>query len=297
MMTPRTITAELLDDARATIGEGPVWDDRSQRLLWVDVAAGLVHWLDPATGQRKSLEVGQPVGAVGLCADGGLVAAVRDGFALFAPGGGTMSRLLPVERSLAGNRMNDGKCDRRGRFWAGTMAIDHTPNAGTLYRLERTNGHDAVSAIFSGITVANGLDWCPDNRLMYYIDSPTQRIDVFDFDEESGTLANRRVFAEIAAADGLPDGMTVDAEGHVWVALFRGAKVRRYRPDARIDLEVHVPVTLVTSCAFGGPDARDLYITTARHRLTPAEAAEQTTAGGVFVCRPGPAGRLPFRYG
>jgi sugar lactone lactonase YvrE len=296
-MTSKTTTAELLDDARATIGEGPVWDDRSQRLLWVDIPAGRVHRLDPTTGKRSSLEVGQPVGAVGLGADGGLVAAVRDGFALFPPSSGRISRLLPVERSRSGNRMNDGKCDRRGRFWAGTMATDHTPASGTLYRLERTKGDYAVSAIFSGITVANGLDWSPDDKLMYYIDSPTQRIDVFDFDEDSGALAKRRVFAEIAAADGMPDGMTVDAEGHVWVALFHGAKVRRYRPDGAIDLEVKVPVTLVTSCAFGGPHAEDLYITTARHRLTPAEAAEQTTAGGVFVCRPGPAGRLPFRFG
>jgi sugar lactone lactonase YvrE len=296
-MTRRKITAQLLVDARATIGEGPVWDDRSQRLLWVDIPAGLVHWLDPTTGKNSSLEVGQPVGAVGLGADGGLVAALKDGFALFAPGSSSMSRLLPVERSLTGNRMNDGKCDRRGRFWAGTMAVDHAPGAGTLYRLERANGDYDVSAMIGGITVANGLDWSPDNRLMYYIDSPTQRIDVFDFDEESGSLANRRVFAEIAAADGMPDGMTVDAEGHVWVALFRGAKVRRYRPNAEIDFEVTVPVTLVTSCAFGGPHTEDLYITTARHRLTPEEAAEQTTAGGVFVCRPGPAGRLPFRFG
>ena len=217
-MTSRTIMAELLDDARATIGEGPVWDDRSRRLLWVDIPAGLVHRLDPTTGESSSLEVGQPVGAVGLGADGGLVAAVKDGFGFFAPGSATMSRLLPVERSLTGNRMNDGKCYSRGRFWAGTMAVDHTLEAGTLYRLERTNGDDAVTAIFSGITVANGLDWSPDNRLMYYIDSPTQRIDVFDFDEESGALVNRRAFVEIPVADGMPDGMTVDAEGHLWVA-------------------------------------------------------------------------------
>jgi sugar lactone lactonase YvrE len=207
-MTPRKITAELLVDARATIGEGPVWDDRSQRLLWVDISAGRVHWLDPTTGKQVSLEVGQPVGAVGLAADGGLVAALRDGFALFPQGRSTISQLLPVERSLTGNRMNDGKCDHRGRFWAGTMATDHTPAAGTLYRLERTNGDYAVSAIFAGITVANGLDWSPDNRLMYHIDSPTQRIDVFDFDEDSGALANRRVFAEIAAADGMPKAMS-----------------------------------------------------------------------------------------
>jgi sugar lactone lactonase YvrE len=296
-MTARTVTAELLVDARATIGEGPVWDDRSERLLWVDIAAGLVHRLDPSTGQSSTLDVGQPVGSVAPAEDGGLVAAVRDGFALFAPGSGIMSRLLPVERALTANRMNDGKCDSWGRFWAGTMAVGHTPGAGTLYRLEKTAGDYTVEPMLSGITVANGLDWSPDNRLMYYIDSATQRIDVFDFDEERGSLTNRRVFAAIAAADGLPDGMTVDAEGHVWVALFRGAKVRRYRPDGEIDLEVKVPVTLVTSCAFGGAHGQDLFITTARHRLTPAEAAEQTTAGGVFICRPGPTGRPPYRFG
>jgi sugar lactone lactonase YvrE len=131
--------------------------------------------------------------------DGGLITALRDGFALFAPGNRITSRLLPVERSLTANRMNDGKCDSWGRFWAGTMAADHSPAAGTLYRLEKTGGDYAVESMLTGITVANGLDWSPDNRLMYYIDSATQRIDVFDFDEERGSLANRRVFVAIAA--------------------------------------------------------------------------------------------------
>jgi len=295
-MRPRLISAELLSDARAMLGEGPVWDERSSRLLWLDIPEGVIHRLDPRTGATHATHVGQQVGAVAPCADGGLIAAVRDGFGLFAPGSDVMEPIAQVEKELSLNRKNDGKCDCRGRFWAGTMAIDHAPRAGKLYCLTRANGKYRVSEALDSITVANGLDWSLDNRLMYYIDSATQRIDVFDFDAESGSISNRRVFAAIAAADGLPDGMTVDAEGHVWVALFRGGIVRRYTPKGEVDMEVAVPVTLVTSCAFGGSKLEDLYITTARHRLTPAQAAEQATAGGVFVCRPGARGRLPFVF-
>jgi sugar lactone lactonase YvrE len=295
-MTPGRLTAELTVDARAMIGEGPVWDQTRRRLLWVDIPNEVIHMHDPSTGASESKLTGQPVGSVGIRRDGGLVAALRDGFGMFSARSQGVDELIEVEKALTGNRMNDGKCDCRGRFWAGTMATNHTPQAGTLYRLERAGAGYAVSAEVAGITVANGIDWSPDNRLMYYIDSPTQRVDVFDFDAERGKLSNRRPLVEISPSEGLPDGMTVDAEGYLWVALFRGAKVRRYSPDGMADMEVRLPVTLVTSCAFGGPDLAELYITTARHRLTAAEAAEQATAGGLFVCRPGPVGRLPFRF-
>lgn len=296
LMPSAIITAELLSDARAVIGEGPVWDARERRLIWVDIAGGIIHKLDPRTGVTNDIDAGQPVGAVALCEEGGLIAAVKSGFGIVEPGSTTLREVLPIEESRTQNRMNDGKCDCHGRFWAGTLAIDHTPEMGTLYRLERVNGAFVAPAVLHDVTISNGLDWSPDNRLMYYIDSPTQRIDVFDFDAETGSLRNRREFVEISGADGLPDGMTVDADGCLWVALFRGGKVRRYTAAGRIDMEVKVPVTLVTSCAFGGPDLDELYVTTARHRLTPAEAAEQKTAGGVFVCRPGPTGRLPFLF-
>jgi sugar lactone lactonase YvrE len=290
------LTAELTVDARAMIGEGPVWDHGSRRLLWVDIPAGVVHRLDPATGASERILAGQPVGSVGIRREGGLVAALRDGFGLLAPGGQGVERLIEVEKDLAANRMNDGKCDCGGRFWAGTMATDHTPKAGALYCLRPAGPGHAVSREVDAITVANGLDWSPDDRLMYYIDSPTQRVDVFDFDPERGSLGNRRPLIQIAAADGLPDGMTVDAEGFLWVALFRSGKVRRYSPAGTPDMEIRLPVTLVTSCAFGGADLGDLYITTARHRLTPAESAAQAVAGGLFVCRPGPIGRPAFHF-
>lgn len=295
-MVFKTLTAELLADAHAMIGEGPVWDVRGQRLIWVDIAGCVIHRLDPRTGSDNAISVGQPDGAVAIAEDGALIAALMNGFAVVDPKSSNVREIVAIEKSRTQNRMNDGKCDCRGRFWAGTLAIDHTPKAGTLYRLEHANGAYAAAPTLSDITVSNGLDWSLDNRSMYYIDSPTQRIDIFDFDADTGTLRNRRVFVEIPKSDGLPDGMTVDADGHVWVALFRAGKLRRYTPDAEVDMEVNVPVTLVTSCAFGGAHFDELYITTARHRLTPAEASEQKTAGGVFLCRPGPCGRAPFLF-
>jgi sugar lactone lactonase YvrE len=296
MSLPRA-TAELLVDSRATIGEGPLWDVARQRLIWVDIPVGLIHHLDPLTGAAQRQSVGQPVGSVGLRSSGGLIAALQDGFGVIPDGESPATRVVEVEKATRANRMNDGKCDCRGRFWAGTMAIDHTPRAGTLYRLEYAGGEYRIGAEVGGITVANGLDWSLDNTLMYYIDTPTQRVDVFDFDDERGSLANRRPFIELSRSDGEPDGMTVDAEGCLWVALFRGGKVRRYAPDGKAVMDVDVPVSLVTSCAFGGANLDELYITTARHRLTPAQAVEQPTAGGVFVCRPGATGRPPFVFG
>jgi sugar lactone lactonase YvrE len=251
-----TITAELVQDARAEIGEGPVWDDRSGRLHWVDIRVGLVHRFSPGDGSDLVLDIGQPVGSVGLGAHGGLVMAVRDGFGLVPAAAERLETVIEVEKELVNNRMNDGRCDPAGRFWAGTMSASqvHEPGAGSLYRLEQVGTSLVPVRVFGGLTVANGIDWSPDGRRMYYIDSPTQRVDMFDFDMETGAVSNRRPFVDIPQADGLPDGMVVDAEGGVWVALFRAAKVRRYAPSGAIDLEVEVPVTLVTSAAFGGAD-------------------------------------------
>jgi sugar lactone lactonase YvrE len=279
------------------LGEGPVWDDRSGRLHWVDIPAGLVHRYSPDDGSDAVFDVGQPVGSLGLGADGGLVVALRDGFGLVPAGAKRVERVIRVEQTVAANRMNDGRCDPAGRFWAGTMSSEEEPGAGSLYRLAQVGDALVARRMLGGLTVANGIDWSVDGRLMYYIDSPTQRIDVFDFDAATGAISNRRVFAQIPKADGVPDGMVVDAEGGVWVALFGGGRLRRYTPAAQIVQEIEVPVTLVTSATFGGPDLRDLYITTARHCLAPEEAMAQPTAGGVFVCRPGPVGRPPFRFG
>lgn len=290
--------AELVQDARAEIGEGPIWDDRSGRLHWVDIRAGLVHRFSPSDASDAVLEVGQPVGSLGLGADGGLVLAIRDGFGLMAATAEHFEIVMHVEKERENNRMNDGRCDAAGRFWAGTMSSrhEHEPEAGSLYRLERVGASFVARRMLGGLTVANGIDWSPDNRLMYYIDSPTRRIDVFDFEPETGAISGRRCFVDIPEADGLPDGMVVDAEGGIWVALFGAGRLRRYSRAGAIDLEIEVPVTLVTSATFGGHDLGDLYITTAKHRLTPDQRDRQTHAGSLFRCRPGPYGKPPHRF-
>jgi sugar lactone lactonase YvrE len=173
------------------------------------------------------------------------------------------------------------------------MALDERPGAGALYRLS-VDG--TVERMLPEVSISNGIGWTGDNRRMYFIDSPTQRIDVFDFDVEAGTICNRRPFVSIPPGSGVPDGLTLDADDFVWVALWRGGAVHRYTPDGELDLIVRVPVTHPTSCAFGGPDLRDLYITTASIALSDGERARQGMAGDLFRCRPGPTGRVPYRF-
>jgi sugar lactone lactonase YvrE len=267
------------------LGEGPCWVDGS--LLWVDIPAGRVHRYDPADGSHGTAEVGQAVGAVVPRAGGGLVLAVRDGFARFDLDRGGLELIAAVEADKPGNRMNDGKCDRAGRFFAGTKADDDRPGAGALYRLE--NG--AVEQLIGGVTISNGIGWSPDERLMYYVDTPTGRIDVFDFDAVTGALANRRVFADIPGDCGQPDGLCVDAGGAVWAALWGGGAVHRYRADGGLDRVLRLPVSNVTCCAFGGADLDVLYITTAR--------TDEPNAGALFRCWPGVTGQPanPYRDG
>jgi sugar lactone lactonase YvrE len=183
--------------------------------------------------------------------------------------------------------MNDGKCDSTGRFWAGTMALDVRPGAGSLYRLGPKRD---VERMVTGVTISNGLGWSLDDRLMYYIDTPHRRVDVFDFDSPAGAIANRRPFVTIEGP-GWPDGMAVDAEGGLWIAIWGGGKVLHYLSDGTLAGGVEVPVSQVSSCGFGGPELRDLYITTAWQNLSPERRAAEPLAGGLFRHRPGVAGQ------
>ena len=280
--------------SRAIIGEGPVWDDRSQRLVFVDILDKAIHLYDPANGAHEKVDAGQAIGAVGVREAGGLILALERGFAILDPiSGGVPSMLAEVEADNVTTRFNDGRCDASGRFWAGTMAYDEEAGKGTLYKL---NPDHSVERVLSGVSVSNGLDWSSDNRTMYYIDSPTHAIDVFAFDLESGRLSERRRFVEIPTEAGLPDGMVVDQEDFIWVALWGGRSVRRYSPKGTLDRTVYLPVSQVTSCAFGGPDWADLYITSASLNLTAADLATEPLAGSLFRCRPGVRGRPSHRY-
>ena len=288
------MSAELVLDARAELGEGPQWDEAGQRLVWVDIMAGRVHLFRPDTGACRTVEVGRPTGAAALSARGGLVLAVPEGFIRLDLDTGALVPLAALPVPSPDIRMNDGKCDRAGRFWAGTMALDERTGAGALYRLDPSG---AVTVMVDGVTISNGLDWSLDERRMYYVDSGTRRIDVFDWDPKKGQISNRRPFVFFPVQAGIPDGLTVDADGGIWVALWGGGAVHRYRPDGHLDRVVLLPVTHPTSCAFGGTDLRDLYVTSAAVALGPDERARQPGAGGVFRVRPGVRGRLPNTFG
>ena len=287
------IAVELALPARAELGEGPRWDARSQTLYWVDILKGRVHAFTPATGACRSHRIGQPVGALAVREAGGLVLALRDGFATLDLDTGAVSWIARVEHDRATQRMNDGRCDAAGRFWAGTMAFDPRPGTGTLYRLDRDG---SVTPVLGDLTISNGLDWSPDGRSLYFVDSGTQRVDLFDFDPVAGTLANRRAFVQVPEAAGMPDGLVVDADGFVWVALWGGGALHRYATDGALAQVVTLPVSHPTSCAFGGPDLADLYVTSASVELTPAALARQPLAGGLFRLRPGVAGRAGHRF-
>jgi sugar lactone lactonase YvrE len=284
---------ELVLDARAELGEGPVWDDRRRRLVFVDIMHGHVHEFDPASGGDRVIEVGQPVGSVALAERGDWILAARDGFFRLDPDTEEMSLIAPVEADLTGNRMNDGAVDAHGRFWAGTMGTVGVREAGTLYRLDPDG---SVRHMLAPVSTSNGIDWSPDGRRMYYVDTPLNRIDVFTFEPASGDICDRRTFVNVPAASGLPDGLVVDADGFVWLALWQGAAIHRYTPSGRLHRVVNMPVALVTKCTFGGEALDELYITTARIGLHEEARSGPSPAGGVFRVRPGVSGRRANRF-
>jgi sugar lactone lactonase YvrE len=276
-------SAELVLDAQSTLGEGPVWDARTSELLWVDITRGLVHRFDPASGADRAFDAGGFVGAVVPRSAGGYVLAVQDGFAV-ADEDGTMRLLAEVEAGRPETRMNDGACDSRGRFWAGTMNVDCVTCSGSLYRLDPDGG---VNRLLEDVTISNGIGWSLDDRVLYFVDTPSGGVDAFDFEPETGAIAARRRLVTIEDGAGDPDGLTVDADGCLWVALWNGWAVRRYAPDGTHLGTVEVPAARVTKPAFGGDTLTDLYITTAA-----ADEADpaQPHAGGIFHARPGVAG-------
>ncbi|KOV17197.1 calcium-binding protein [Streptomyces sp. XY413] len=290
------LTALPCSPVPGRLTEGPVWHAGSGDLLWVDIPAGLVHrarLVDgddgglPDLGSRTTVSLDRPVGAVAPCASGGLLAAAGTSF-LRVDGAGAVTEFAApvVPDDGPPRRFNDAKCDPSGRLLAGTMAYDATPGAGTLYRLDPDG---TVTTVLSPVTISNGLGWSPDGRLLYYADSPTCRVDVFDHDPDTGALSARRPFADTAPA-GVPDGLAVDTEGRVWVAVWGAGQVRAYTPDGALHTVVTVPASQVSSCAFVGPDLDLLIITTAADGLTAGQLAAEPHAGRLFICRPGATG-------
>ena len=287
------MNCELAFDVRLELGEGPLWDDRTQRLLFVDIMRGHIHEFDPASGRDRIVNVGRPVGCIALTEKGDWIAAASDGFYRVDPRSGGVVRMVAIEAELRDNRMNDGYVDARGRFWAGTMGMGGAREKGTLYRLDPDG---RVRRMLGPVSISNGLDWSPDNRTFYYTDLALSRIDQFDFDLANGSIKNRRPFVEFPVEIGYPDGLIVDAEGFVWVALWEGGSLHRYSPDGRLDLIVPVPASQTTKCAFGGKNLQDLYVTSAWVGLDAAARAQQPHAGSLFRVRPGVSGKKINRY-
>ncbi|WP_033320729.1 SMP-30/gluconolactonase/LRE family protein [Streptomyces yerevanensis] len=256
------MTVEVAVREYATLGEGPTWDADAQRLIWIDILGSRVHTYEPGSGRRTVLVTEQHVGAAKPRTGGGLVLNLRDGVALYDPAGPDGFRWLHRE-VVPGRRANDAAVAPDGSLWAGTMRYDEAPGGGNLARF---TADGTVEVVLDDVAVSNGTGWSPDGRLMYYIDSPTRRIDVFDMGDDQRPV-NRRQLAAIEDGAGFPDGLTVDADGCVWVALWDGAAVRRYTPSGELDRVLPLPVRRPTACAFGGSDLTDLYITTARAGL------------------------------
>jgi sugar lactone lactonase YvrE len=272
--------AEQVTDPVAYHGEGPVWSERWGGLRWVDMLAGDVLSLR-MDGSVERRHVGTVAAALRPRRRGGAVIGVERGFALEEPDG-TLTTLDEIWTD-SGIRMNEGGCDPDGRFYCGSMAYDKTPGAAALYRLDPDG---STRVVVEHVTISNGLEWSPDGSLAYYNDTDTYRVDVFDYDRVSG-LANRRPFVRLGSDEGRPDGLTVDAEGGVWVALNHSGTVRRYTPDGHADAVVEVQPRQVTACAFGGNSLDELFMTTSRENLP---RGEDPLAGSVFRAEVGVRG-------
>lgn len=291
--TPTDVT--VVHRASAQIGEGPVWDARTQRLYWVDIPARLLHVFNPADGTNTTHECPDIVTSVSPRAAGGVLLTLRRSFAFFDETTKRFETIADVEPDMPGNRFNDGKTDRRGRHWAGTMGdVDWNHPIGNLYRF----GTDLRPVrVEQQIRCSNGIAWSPDDRTMYFCESFAYVIHAYDFDAERGEIANRRTFATVDPESGsFPDGITVDAEGGVWCGQPVFGRLVRYDPSGRIERIIELPVSRGTSVMFGGPDLSTLYITTMRTTLDDHQLSEEPLAGSILAIVPGVKGiaETPF---
>ena len=290
---PQDAQAELVLDAKAALGEGSLWHAEKSVLYWVDIMGDALHIYDPATRRDRAIPVGQNVGTVVPRRKGGVMLAVQHGFASLDLETEKLAIIADPEAHLK-TRMNDGKCDPAGRFWAGTLAYSFETGGGNVYCLDTDL---SVRLMIPRVTVSNGIVWSLDEKTMYYIDTRTRQVEAFDYDKATGAISNRRVAVEIPEGQGSPDGMTGDAEGNLWIAHWGGWRVSRWDPRSGKHLAtVHVPAAHVTSCAFGGRDLGDLYITTARSGLNEEALAQQPSAGGLFHYRSAVKGVRAFEF-
>ena len=289
---PKVLTAELAVELDCDLGEGPFWDDVKQELYFVDITNKQVKIFSPSNSSVKTIQFDQEVSAVILDQKSELIVAARDGVFAASQDGALITLLAPIEPDDASIRTNDAKCDSTGRMWVGTMAFDFTPGVAALFSLDSTG----IKKVVPVLTIANGMGWSKDQKSMYFIDSPTGRVDIFDCDLHSGELKNRRPFIAFDVPGEIPDGLTTDEDGGIWVAFFGGGEVRRFDSSGELTHVVTLPVKQVTSCCFGGKDMSELFITTARYAMNAESIAKEPLAGSLFKLSTAFKGSKSNRY-
>jgi len=282
-MSPTPSVPSVLNcvmDAKASLGECPVWSVAEQALYWVDINAPALHRFDPATGDDTAMAMPESIGCFALRSQGGFVVALRGGIWLAGPDGTLERKIADAPYDPAHHRFNDGRCDPQGRFWAGSMNEQRDADSAALVRVDRDH---RVTLVLRDMMISNGLAWSPDGRTMYHTDTPTRTIHAYDFDAASGLPSHRRVLAHFADATHRPDGAAVDSEGCYWTAFYGGGKVARLSPAGAVLAELPVPAQCPTMCAFGGPDLKTLYVTSARQFRSDEELTRLPLSGGLFA--------------
>lgn len=286
------VSVELCLDVKAEHGEGPFWDEISGKLWWVDITGKRVHCFDPILGSNDYWVLNYCPGGIVLDQNGTPIVATPDGLATVDMETGASELFLRIEAEKTQNRTNDMKVDSRGRIWVGTMALDKSSAQGALYRVDR----DIVTCVVQDLTISNGPAINEIGGCLYLADTAKGIVDVFDFDIDTGELWNRRPFLDFKEVGFWPDGMTLDDEGMLWLALGRSGAVHRYSPTGKLEQVVSLPTSNPTSLTFGGPDRRDMYITSSWTDLSVEERSQQPLAGALFKCRPGARGMNSLRY-
>ena len=280
--------AELIFDAKATLGEGPAWDAKTETLYWVDILEKRVY-----AGIELLAQLDDFIGCLAPCRNGHLLLGKRLSFADFEPAS-ARERVLASLSEPTTNRINDGKCDPAGRFLAGTLDMSEKDSNGVLYSFDGKN----TTRLLDGIRISNGLTWSPDHKTFYYIDTPTRKVKAFDYDVSTGQIANPRVVIHVPEALGWPDGMTCDMDGNLWIAMWGGAQVTQWSPStAKLLEQVSIPAWLSSSCIFGGRDMNELYVTSARKDMSEADLKKYPFSGGLFKVVTNVAGMPTFEFG
>lgn len=286
---------DVVVEHTSLLAEGPVWDNVEKSICWVDILNGKIHQFSTVQNKFTSIFVHQLIGSFAICTDGNFIVAMQNGFAFVNRKNGNIKKITDPEAHLPGNRFNEGKCDPAGRFWAGSMPLNETEQAGSVYMLE---SDFSVTKKINNVTISNGMAWSINHTILYYIDTPTMTVVSYDYDINSGGITNKKVVIKVSQTEGYPDGMTIDDEGMLWIAHWGGWQVTRWNPVSGEKIfTIKLPVSNVSCCTFGGEDLRDLYITSAKKDLTEKQLVEQPLAGSLFVIKNcGFSGLTAFKF-